>query len=118
MSAFQSRDCTDFNRAVSPELRADLGLALDLARHAPHAAEIVPVMQRVARAVAAERVRPEEMIVCVKSLWTERRDVPSAWLPADGTWLALVRIMIEAYYLAVDVRPVPTETVEPLEPLQ
>ena len=64
-------------------------------------------MQRVASAVAAERLRPEEMIICMKILWMERiESVAGASLPSDGTWLRLVRTMIEAYYLAVDDRQV------------
>jgi hypothetical protein len=111
MPALPNWDCTDFNRAVSPELLADLGRVLDLALHSPKAPEIVPVMQRVARAVAAERLRPEEMIVCVKGLWLGRHDSMGAvGLDTHGTWLGLVRTMIETYYIAVDAR---TETGDP-----
>ena len=115
MSALLNRDCTDFNRAVSPQLRADLGLVLDLAHRSPQASEIVSVMQRVARAVASEGVRPEEMIVCVKSLWIAGLKSPDDYLSDlsdHGMWLALVRTMIEAYYLGVDAPPATTEPSE------
>lgn len=116
MVPLRDRDCTDFNHAVSPELQADLGLVLDLALRSPRAVEIVPVMQRVARAVAAEHLQPEEMIVCVKRLWMDRLDSPGAILTSYDTWLALVRTMVEAYYLAVAAPPATTESGEPSHP--
>jgi hypothetical protein len=67
-------------------------------------------MQRVARAVAAERLQPEEMIVCVKRLWMDRlNSLPELGLDTQKIWLGLVRTMIEAYYLAIDARQVKTE---------
>jgi hypothetical protein len=92
----------EFNRALSPELRADLGRVLDLALQVPDAPGIVPIMERVARAAAAERVRPEEMIVCVKGLWMDRlNSLPESVMSTEQTWTRLVRTMIQTYYQAV-----------------
>ena len=105
MSSLPNRDCNDFDRAVSAQLRADLALIFDLALREPQSPEIIEVMGRVARAVAAERLRPEEMLRCVKALWKERIELTLRIGPvADAAWRRLVRVMLEAYYLAPDAR--------------
>lgn len=94
-----SPDPANGKRALSPALKADLAIALDLAIRDPQSSEIAPVMARVADGAAAEQVRPEELLLCLKAIWREREPARTVeWLPADRAWLALVRTLMNAYY--------------------
>jgi hypothetical protein len=101
MNARPVPDCTNFNRAISEEIRSDLASVLDLAMLDAQSPNIGPVLVRVARMAADERVGAEELLLCVKSIWIQRQSsIRSVWLPADRVWIDVVRTMMNAYYSA------------------